>query len=42
VARDHLQRSSRQRDPSARLQARLRDLRIEWKKPADKAPLVAS
>jgi arylsulfatase A-like enzyme len=41
-AREHLQGSSRDRDPGARLQARLRDLRLEWMKPADKAAPLAS
>lgn len=31
VARDHLERTSAARDPVVRLQARLRDLRLEWK-----------
>ncbi len=40
-AREHLRRSSAQRDSRARVQARLRELRLEWKKP-DKASPVAS
>lgn len=42
IARTHLQRSSEQRDQRARVQARLRELQLEWKKPADKASPVAS
>lgn len=42
VARDHLRRSSDQRDMRTRLRARLRDLRLEWKTPAGKASPVAS
>ena len=42
IAREHLRRSSEQRDPRTRLQARLRELRLEWKKPADQASPVAS
>ena len=38
----HVRRSVSQRDPEARLQARLRDLRLEWKKPADKTARLAS
>jgi arylsulfatase A-like enzyme len=41
-AREHLHGSIRDRDPGARLQARLRDLRLEWMKPADKAVPLAS
>lgn len=41
-ARAHLSRSVGRRDPKARLQARLRELRLEWKKPADKAASLAS
>jgi arylsulfatase A-like enzyme len=42
AARGHLQRSVAERDPGARLQARLRDLRLEWNKPAEKALPVVS
>jgi arylsulfatase A-like enzyme len=42
IAREHLRRSREQRDPQTRLQARLRELRLEWKKPADQASPVAS
>jgi arylsulfatase A-like enzyme len=42
IAREHLRRSREQRDPRTRLQARFRDLRLEWKKPADQASPVAS
>ena len=41
-AREHLRRSRKQRDPRMRLQARLRELRLEWKKPADQASPAAS
>jgi arylsulfatase A-like enzyme len=40
-ARDHLRRSTRERDSFARLRARLRELQLEWQKPADKASPVA-
>jgi arylsulfatase A-like enzyme len=33
VARDHLQRSSNQRDERMRLRARVRDLQLEWTRP---------
>jgi arylsulfatase A-like enzyme len=42
IAREHLRRSNQQRDWRTRLQARLRELQLEWKKPADKASPVAS
>lgn len=41
-ARDHLRRSASERDSSARLRARLRELRLEWQNSADKASPVAS
>ena len=42
IAREHLRQSSEQRDSRTRMQARLRELRLEWKKPADQASPVAS
>ena len=42
IAREHLRQSSERRDGKARLQARLRELQLEWKNPADKASPVAS
>jgi arylsulfatase A-like enzyme len=42
VAREHLQRSVAERDPVARLQVRVRDLRLEWNKRAKKASPVGS
>ncbi len=42
IARAHLQRSVEQRDQRTRVQARLRELQLEWKKPAEKASPVAS
>jgi hypothetical protein len=42
IAREHLRRSSKQRDWRACVQARLRELQLEWKKPANKASPVAS
>jgi arylsulfatase A-like enzyme len=42
IAREHLRQSSEQRDSRTRLQVRLRELRLEWKKPAVKASPVAS
>ncbi len=42
IAREHLRRSNQQRDWRTRLQARLRELQLEWKKPADNASPVAS
>ncbi len=42
IAREHLRRSREQRDPRTRLQARLRELQLEWKKPADQASPVTS
>jgi arylsulfatase A-like enzyme len=42
AAREHLTQSIAHRDDRWRLQARLRDLQLEWKKPADKASPVAS
>jgi arylsulfatase A-like enzyme len=41
IAREHLRRSSERRDSRTRLQARFRELRLEWKKPADHASPVA-
>jgi arylsulfatase A-like enzyme len=41
IAREHLRRSREQRDPRTRLQARVSELRLEWKKPADQASPVA-
>jgi arylsulfatase A-like enzyme len=35
VARQHLRQSVSHRDPAARVRARLRELQLEWKKPAD-------
>jgi arylsulfatase A-like enzyme len=42
IACEHLRRSSEQRGSRARVQARLRELRLEWKKSGDKALSVAS
>ena len=42
AAREHLRRSSVRRDSQMRVKARLRELQLEWKKPADKASPVAS
>ncbi|MGP0021548.1 MAG: sulfatase-like hydrolase/transferase [Candidatus Sulfotelmatobacter sp.] len=42
IAREHLRRSNEPRDSRTRVQARLRELRLEWKKPADQASPVAS
>ena len=42
IAREHLRRSIEQRDWRTRVQARLRELQLEWKKPADQASPVAS
>jgi arylsulfatase A-like enzyme len=42
IAREHLRRSSEQRDSRTRVQTCLRELRLEWKKPGDKASPVAS
>jgi arylsulfatase A-like enzyme len=42
IAREHLRRSSEQRDWRTRVQARLRELHLEWKNPADKVSPVAS
>jgi arylsulfatase A-like enzyme len=42
AAREHLSRSITNRDARSRVQARLRELQLEWKKPADKASPVAS
>jgi arylsulfatase A-like enzyme len=42
IARTHLQRSNERRDRQSRVQARLRELQLEWEKPADKASRVAS
>ena len=42
VAREHLRRSVAERDPVARLQVRVRDLRLEWNKRAEKASPIAS
>jgi arylsulfatase A-like enzyme len=41
-AREHIRRSISKRDPATRLQARLRELRLEWGKPTDKAAPLAS
>jgi len=41
IARDHLQRSVRERDRNTRLQVQLRDLQLEWRKPARKASPAA-
>jgi arylsulfatase A-like enzyme len=42
IAREHLRRSNQQRDGRTRVQARLRELQLEWKTPADQASPVAS
>jgi arylsulfatase A-like enzyme len=42
AAREHLQHSISDRDPAARVSARLRDLRLEWQKPTDKTSPVSS
>ena len=42
IAREHLQRPRQQRDWRSRLQARLREFQLEWKKPAEKVSPVAS
>jgi arylsulfatase A-like enzyme len=42
IAREHLRRSNERRDWRTRVQARLRELQLEWKKPTDKASPVAS
>jgi arylsulfatase A-like enzyme len=42
IAREHLRRSSEQRDWGTRVRARLRELQLEWKKPADEASPLAS
>jgi arylsulfatase A-like enzyme len=42
IARDHLRQSSERRDWRTRVHARLRELRLEWKKTADKGSPVAS
>jgi arylsulfatase A-like enzyme len=42
IAREHLRRSSEQRHARTRVQARLRELRLEWKKPTGQASPVAS
>ncbi len=42
AAREHLRGSSDRRDSQSRVKARLRELQLEWKKPADKASPVAS
>jgi arylsulfatase A-like enzyme len=41
IAREHLRRSNEQRDSRTRVQARLRELQLEWEKPADHASPVA-
>ncbi|HEX3741615.1 MAG TPA: sulfatase [Terriglobales bacterium] len=41
TAREHLRRSSEERDWRSRMQARLRELQLEWDKPADNAAPVA-
>ena len=42
IAREHVGRSLAERDSRPRLQARLRDLQLEWKNTADKASPAAS
>jgi arylsulfatase A-like enzyme len=42
IAREHLRRSSEQRDGETRVRARLRELQLEWKKPANEASPLAS
>ena len=42
IAREHLRRSSEQRDWGTRVRARLRELQLEWKKRADEASPLAS
>jgi len=42
IARDHLRSSVTQRDTSARLRSRLRDLQVEWGAPAPEKQRVAS
>jgi hypothetical protein len=42
IARAHLRRTINDLDPGMRLQARLRELQLEWVKPADKAAPLAS
>jgi arylsulfatase A-like enzyme len=42
AARTHLQQSIERRDPSARMQARLRELQLEWAKPANRTSPVVS
>ena len=42
AAREHISRSIRDRDARSRVRARLRELQLEWKKPADKASPLAS
>ncbi len=42
IAREHLRQASQQRDSRTRVQASLRELRLEWKKPANTASPVAS
>ncbi len=42
VAREHLCQSTQNRDSRARVQTRLGDLRLEWKKPAHKSSKSAS
>jgi len=42
IAREHLRRSIEGQDWRTRVQVRLRELRLEWKNPADKASPVAS
>jgi arylsulfatase A-like enzyme len=42
AAREHLQKSIRERDPRSRLSARLRELRLEWVKPAEKISPASS
>jgi arylsulfatase A-like enzyme len=41
IAREHLQRSSEQRNLRSRAKARLRELQLEWDNPADKTAPVA-
>ena len=42
IAREHLRQSIEKRDQQTRVQARLRELQLEWKDPNNKASAVAS
>jgi hypothetical protein len=42
IAREHVRRSLAERDSRTRLQARLRELQLEWKNTAEKASPAAS